>query len=343
MGCSSSVGLDDDCDSIRRDISKSLQLMGKLKKDGYSLQLSLVGLKLAVAEYQSSIAPLIGIVDAGRNLRQKLLEHVYERDCDDIRRACVGLGVDKAVVADIINNRTNDQLKCIGNCYQKKFNMSLLYQIRSEFTSATGGIITGALSDLGEFLEDRIEYQGDRDARLVNKYCEFLNSNHHSLIELLSTRTNAEMAALKSSYYGIYQMSLESLLKSKIDFPNYRDLAIKVSNGVRDERYVPLPADVVEAHCRTIYSKLDVFFEVEGAEINDIMCTMNPVIYAQLNAAYASVNRVNFDLTKHIMKDAGGSYEYLLQCLSRDRSEVWADSLHETLNEIMPDKDRLAR
>ena len=220
--------------------------------------------------------------------------------------------------------------------------MSLLFQIRSEFTSATGGIITGSLSDLGEFLENRLEFQGDRDARLVNKYCALMNSNHQALIELLSTRSNAEMAALKASFIKIYQTSLETTLKSKIDFPNYRDLAIDLVSGVRDERNIPLPANVIEAHCKTLYSKLNVYLTVDGDLINDIMCTMNPVIYSQLNSAYASVNRVNFDLTKHIIKSAGGSYEYLLLCLGKDKHEVWADRLHDILDEVMPNKDRIA-
>ena len=109
MGCSSSVAPMDMSAPIRADISKALKLMGKLKKDGYNFELTLSGLNLAAIEYQNSIKALVGVVEDGRKLRQNLLEHVYERDCDDIRRACVGLGVDKAVVADIINNRTNDQ------------------------------------------------------------------------------------------------------------------------------------------------------------------------------------------------------------------------------------------
>lgn len=345
MGCCSSAEVaPDNCPQLRGEISKLLEVMRTLKTDRYKFTMLLEGLRINNAEYNAKVLKLKDEVSAAKAIRRNYLDHLYERDADDIRRACEGFGVDKSALVSIINNRTDEQLECVNSEYQSKYGSSLIKVLESELTSATGGVFTGSLSDMGTLLVNRLSPPAERDARLIFECCDGLGTSDDALIEILSTRSKDEMLAAKTTFAQLYKKEMYDVVKSEISFANYRDLALRIISANRSTVDEAINDNSVEDYCKNIYKKLDVFISVDGEEINNLMSThVTPVVFQQLNEAYSRVNKCRQDLITHIKDKTGGSYQKFLISLGSNKFDVWCESVATALNSIIVDKSALNR
>lgn len=345
MGCCSSASVvPDNCPHLRQKISQAIELMKVLKTDRYKFFMTKEGLKFTVSEYQKVINDLQTKLNKLQNDRTLYLEHVCERDADEIRRACKGIGVDKSMIVEIINNRTNEQLKYIDLTYKNKYNMTLTQQMMDELTSATGGFLTGALSDLGEFITNRTLVPPERDARLIMACCKGIGTSDTILIEILASRDKNELTAIKTTFEKLYNKTLSDVLKKEISFPNYSDLANKILWCRREINTNKLSDEQIERYCKIIYDKLNVFISVDGKEINELFTTViTPTVFEQCNLVYGRVNKIGSTLLQHIKDKTGGDYENFLTQLSMDKYKIWSQSLNKSLTSILINKDTINR
>ena len=301
------------------------------------------GIQSFIEQHTQIIQSIESSVWQGRRNRDSYLNRVYERDCDDIRRACKGLGVDKSAIVEIINNRTQYQLNGIDKVYRDKFKMSLAEQVDSELKSATG-FLTGSLSDLGEFISNRTAVPAERDAKIIRGCCTGMSTDDDLLIEMLCTRTVAQLTDIKAAYAVLYKKDIISDISDAIRFPNYKDLALKVLKCERVENEDSAPDDLVEEYCKTIYSKLNVFISVDGKEINTLFTTViTPTVFDQCDAIYRKVNKTSLSLTAHIKDKTGGDYCQFLLALATSRYYALSQIMYNALNSTFANKGTINR
>lgn len=294
MGCCSSsaaVANHDGTAQARIAITDVLKHLETAKKEHYRLIMLQSGLHLFIDDNNSQNAKLSEKRTRMIASRSLFLKHIAERDADDIRRACVGLGTDKSAIVEIITKRTNLQLIAIDEIYKSKYKMSLLEQIRSEMKSVAGGIITGALSDLGEFLVNRCDTQPERDARFLrDSLGDLIGTNDKILIEVLCTRTNKELSAAFEVYSTKYKESVQKSIRKKITWKNYRDLCTRVAECRRDESGQPYDVQTAQSHAKAIknaFAAQKCCCPVNGVHLNFAIGYASPAQIQSIRENYA--------------------------------------------------------
>lgn len=345
MGCcsSNSIAPHDEKPELRLKITQVVQLITQLKAENSRKLMIKTGCLAHIQDTNAKIAELTALRDDLVSQRKAYLAHVAERDADDIRRACKGLGTDKSSLVSILTNRTISQIMAVDEEYKRKFGMSLVAQMREELLSAAGGLFTGALSDLGRFLENISEAQGDRDARLMHECLRnTVGTNDTVLIELISTRSNAEMQAAKESYRRLYNTSLEQMLEKKITFKNYRNLALRVVSCQRDETNRPFDDATALMHANHIRDKFQgniMCCPFDGSALINAMGTISHAQFESLQKAYPYQQ-----LIQHINDQTGGDFRTLLLALASDQNEYLARRLNTALNGMTGvDKETISR
>ena len=137
---------------------------------------------------------LLGLLSKQNDLtkqREPLMEYTWEKDADDIHRAFSKFSADKALLIGILATRTNWQIRCIGEIFEKKYGTPLLAQVINDMTTLLGKLITGKETGLGKLLTYRILPQSERDAAFLRDFSDGYGLDDENLIEIVCTRSNA--------------------------------------------------------------------------------------------------------------------------------------------------------
>lgn len=128
------------------------------------------------------------------------------QDAQELKRAGIDKwGTDESVFNRILCLRNYEQIKLIAQEYEKLTGHSLEKDIKREFS---GDIEDGLLSIL-RVAHNRPEFF----ARRLNKSMAGLGTNDKSLVRLIVTRCEVDMADIKTEFQRYYGKSLKSFIK----------------------------------------------------------------------------------------------------------------------------------
>nr|CAB3222080.1 annexin-B12-like [Phallusia mammillata] len=130
---------------------------------------------------------------------------------------------DSQVVTDILAKSTNQQRQEIKSVYKQSCGRDLCDDIKKTFTGNFELLARGLLMKPLEF-----------DAYCLHKSMIGLGTHESVLIEILVTRSNQEISAIKSIYKEKFGNELESDIKSDTS-GEFRRLLISLANGHRKE------------------------------------------------------------------------------------------------------------
>lgn len=133
-----------------------------------------------------------------------------------------GLGTDDGKLISIVTRRYPHELKIIRDTYRTKFNRDLVADIHSE----TSG-------DYREILEALFQDAIHFDAYCLHRAMKGAGTNDTCLIEILASRTNAELQQIKQIYQAEHRKSLEASVASETS-GDYKEFLLRLCNG-RDE------------------------------------------------------------------------------------------------------------
>jgi len=115
-----------------------------------------------------------------------------------------GFGEDEAILIKVIDNRTNRQRQIIKEQYKAAFGCDLISDLKSEVHSKMEDVFIALFTDPVEFVDSlRDTLQG-------------VGTNEDTLIEIIASRNNQQLAAIKQCYNTKYQRNLEDDIKSDV-------------------------------------------------------------------------------------------------------------------------------
>ncbi|CAF1156894.1 unnamed protein product [Rotaria sordida] len=138
--------------------------------------------------------------------RQMGIESIIDRnrarqDADDLYKAGAGkLGTDEKTFNAIFAQRNYYQLRATFEEYQKKYRQDIAKVIRSEFS----GNIRDAYLVLISCIRDRPSFFAER----INNAVRGLGTNDSTLIRVIVTRSEIDLAQIKERYQQMYNRSL---------------------------------------------------------------------------------------------------------------------------------------
>lgn len=152
-----------------------------------------------------------------------------------------GFGTDERTLIMILANRDPIQIGLIREAYTKTIRRNLEADIRSE---VSGYFEEGLLALCrGPLLQD---------CHILRNAMEGLGTKESDLNDVLLSRSNADIAAIKSCYQRTYHRSLEADLKGDLSMKTERHFMMVVS-GTRAEDSAPVVPQSIDADVLELY------------------------------------------------------------------------------------------
>ena len=151
------------------------------------------------------------------------------KDAEDLRNAMKGFGTDEATLIKVVANRTSRQRQTIKAAYKQQFGRDLIEDLKSE--------LHGKMEDAFIALfTDPIEY----DADCLRNAMKGAGTTEDTLIEIIGSRTNEQLALIKNCYNKKYNRDLEADVKKETN-GTLQHLLISLLQGKRSQNAHPDP------------------------------------------------------------------------------------------------------
>ncbi|KAB1281818.1 Annexin A6 [Camelus dromedarius] len=241
-----------------------------------------------------------------------------DADAKALRKAMKGLGTDEDTIINIITHRSNAQRQQIRQAFKSHFGRDLMADLKSEISGDLARLILGLMMPPAHY-----------DAKQLKKAMEGAGTDEQALIEILATRTNAEIRAINEAYKEDYHKSLEDALSSDTS-GHFKRILISLAT---------VAAEILEIADTSSGDKssLETRFMM-------ILCTRS---YQHLRRVFQEfVKMTNYDVEHTIKKEMSGdvrdAFVAIVQSV-KNKPLFFADKLYKSMKGAGTDEKTLTR
>uniref|UniRef100_A0A0M3HZY4 Annexin n=2 Tax=Ascaris TaxID=6251 RepID=A0A0M3HZY4_ASCLU len=144
---------------------------------------------------------------------------------DELENAMKGRGCDKQKIVEMMTGINNAQRQMIRTPYRTKYGKELVSELKKELSGDLEDVIVG-------LMETPTKY----DAIQMYKALKGLGTRESTLIDVLCSRTNAELLAIKREFEKEYGVSLEDRIVGDTS-GDFQALLVALLQGNRDMSY----------------------------------------------------------------------------------------------------------
>ncbi|KAK7507992.1 hypothetical protein BaRGS_00000957 [Batillaria attramentaria] len=254
-----------------------------------------------------------------------------EEDVQKLRKAMKGFGTDEKAVIDIIGYRSSDQRQNLKLMYKTCFGRDLVQDLKSEL----GGRFEDAVIALMFKPEEYDAYELRRAMRGVG-------TDEAALIEILCTRSNAQIHALTAAYKMMYGRKLEEDIISETS-GHFRKLLVSMSVGGRQETQ-PLDLQKAQTDAQRVYQAGERRWGTDENTFNMVLASQS---YEQLRAVFDAYHKVSGKDIEHAIKsemsgDLSTSMLTIVRMI-RSKQSYFADRLYHSMKGMGTDDRTLIR
>ncbi|XP_064608779.1 annexin A13-like [Liolophura sinensis] len=242
-----------------------------------------------------------------------------DTSAQQLDKAIRGWGTNESVIINLLTSHCSKQRLEIKAAYQKSTGKNLEADLKADL----GGDFEKAV--LAMFLSPA-EY----DAQELNRAMKRLGTKERILVEILGTRKNAEIAAIKAAYKAAYSVELEADIRSETS-GDFRELLLTLCTGSREETKTA-DAPRADADARRLYSAGEKRLGTDETVFTDILCHRS---FHQLKATIEAYKRVaGHEIEQAIESETSGDLKeaYLdIVKIGRNSGQYFAERLHKCM------------
>eukprot|EP01137_Pigoraptor_chileana_P030120 Opistho-2@16269 len=217
-----------------------------------------------------------------------------EKDAEVLRKAMKGLGTDEAAITVVLANRTAVERQAIKVMFKQMFGKDLITDLKSELSGNFEEVCLALLKTPPEF-----------DAYTLRKAMKGAGTDEQTLIEVLLTRGNREIEAIKAAYAHEYKRDLEKDIMSETS-GHFRRLLVSVLQAHRDESMVVDPAKAHE-DADALHKAGEKKWGTDESKFNQIFAVRN---WYQLRATFDAYQKISgHEIEKAIKSEFSGDIE----------------------------------
>lgn len=257
--------------------------------------------------------------------------HDPEKDAETLRKAMKGFGTDEKAIIDVLSKRTAKQRLSIALTFKTCYGKDLVKDLKSELSGDFENLVVAMLKDMPQF-----------DAYCLRKAMKGAGTDERALIEILCTRTNAEIHAIKDSYKEQFSRDLEKDISSETR-GHFKRLLVSCVQGNRSE---DPNVDRAKAHkeAEELYKAGEKKWGTDESKFNQILALRS---YPQLRATFEEYRKVSdFDILRtldHEMRgDLKEAMKAVVMCV-KDRPAYFAERLYKAMHGAGTDEETLTR
>ncbi|XP_004280379.2 annexin A6 isoform X1 [Orcinus orca] len=259
-----------------------------------------------------------------------------DTDAKALRKAMKGLGTDEDTIIDIITHRSNAQRQQIRQTFKSHFGRDLMADLKSELSGDLARLILGLMMPPAHY-----------DAKQLKKAMEGAGTDEKALIEILATRTNAEIRAINEAYKEDYHKSLEDDLSSDTS-GLFKRILISLATGNREEGGED--RDRVREDAQVAAEILEIADTPSGDKSSletrfmMILCTRS---YQHLRRVFQEfVKMTNYDVEHTIKKGMSGDVRDVFVAIVqsvKNKPLFFADKLYKSMKGAGTEEKTLTR
>nr|XP_033790772.1 annexin A13 isoform X2 [Geotrypetes seraphini] len=254
-----------------------------------------------------------------------------ERDAKKLHKACKGMGTDEKTIIEILSNRSSDQRQEVKVKFKSMYGKDLEDVLKSDLS---GNFEKTALA----LLDRPCEF----DARELRKAMKGLGTNESLLIQILCTRANQQIEAIKEAYKRLFDRDLESEVKSDTS-GSLKSILVALLQAKRDEG-LEINEALAGQDAKDFYEAGEGRWGTEELTFSTVLANRN---YMQLRATFKAYEVLHGkDIEDIIDSETSGdlkeAYLTLVQC-ARDCQGYFAKKLNKAMKGAGTDEDMLIR
>nr|ACZ13330.1 annexin [Bursaphelenchus xylophilus] len=242
-----------------------------------------------------------------------------QHDAETLRKAMKGLGCNKDKVIRVLCTRSNAQRQQIALAFKQLYGKDLISELKSELSGDFENLILA-------LMENPVKYDADQ----LRHAMAGIGTRESVLIEIMTTRTNAQIFQLKQVYKQIYGRELEQDLIGETS-GHFKRLLVSLCTGARDEsnQTDPLRAN---QDARKLYKAGEQRLGTDESAFNAILASQN---YAQLRMVFDEYQKTcGHSIDQAIASEFSGDIRDGLQAVIksiRNRPGYFAELLYNAM------------
>jgi annexin A7/11 len=242
-------------------------------------------------------------------------------DAAKLYKAMKGFGTDEKSLIEVLCKRTNSQRQEIALMYKTGYGKDLLQNIKSE-TSGNFELMFKAL-----LYRTPIELE----AHDLHDSIAGLGTNEESLIDIMCTKTNAEMQLLKQTYRQMYNRDLEREVGGDVS-GYFKRLLTSLAAGHRSDNFTVDSNKAIQ--------QANELYHAGAKKLGTDEVTFNRIFsmesFPQLNLIFDEYKKVSggHDIERAIRSEMSGSVEKAFLALvdmARNPAGYYARRLYESM------------
>ena len=196
-----------------------------------------------------------------------------QADAQALRKAMKGFGTDEAALIKICANRTNAQRQQMKAAYKSLYGRDLIADLKSE--------LNGKFEDaMIALFTEPIEYDVDQ----LRAGMKGLGTNEDTLIEIIASRSPAQLRAIKAKYQEKYKRDLEQDIK-KETHGTLEHLLVSLLQGSRSTN-TQVNQGQAAAIAQEIYKAGEAKLGTDESVFNKYFCSLSPYELAAMAQQY---------------------------------------------------------
>ncbi|XP_046870680.1 annexin A4 [Hypomesus transpacificus] len=242
-----------------------------------------------------------------------------EEDVQRLRGAMKGAGTDEAAVIEILSHRTIAQRQRIKEAYKQTVGKDLNDDLRSELTGNFEKVVLGLLMLAPVY-----------DAYELKNAIKGAGTEEAGLIDILASRTNAEMRAITAFYKKEYEKSLEDDICGDTSGMFQRVLVSLLTAG-RDEGNDVNEAQAVQ-DAKDIYEAGEARWGTDEVKFLTVLCVRNQNHLLRVFGEYEKISGRTIE--DSIKREMSGHLEdvflAIVKCV-RNKPAFFAERLYKSM------------
>jgi len=187
-----------------------------------------------------------------------------------------GIGTDEKAIIDVLAHRSNEQRQAIKNMFKTMFGKDLISELKSELTSSMEQISVALMLTPAEY-----------DAKQLRDAISGAGTKEGTIIEILCSRSNKQIADIKAAYKFIYSADLEKDLMSDTS-GHFRRLCISLLTGNRMEGQ-PVNLQKAQQDANELYQAGEKVLGTDESKFNQILCSQS---FEQLRVVFEEYRKL---------------------------------------------------
>ncbi|EDV27661.1 Annexin A6 [Trichoplax sp. H2] len=254
-----------------------------------------------------------------------------ESDCERLHRAMDGLGTDEDTLTGILSARSNSQRQVLRETYLKMFAKDLIEHLSSETSGSFRKLLCGLMIESASY-----------DAKLLHDAMDGPGTDESLLLEVLCTRSNSEIQALKIAYKQEYGVQLSDAIIEETS-GHFKQLLLLLIKATRDETD-NVSISMARRDADSLYIAGELTWGTDESTFTEIIGTRN---FRQLRLIFDEyIKTAQMKIEKSLQREMSGD---LLQGLltlvqvARDRGEYFAEKIKAATGVLANNDDELIR